>query len=95
MFTGAFWKAAFERAVKTFAQTLASLIVADAASLLTADWVTYLSVSGMAAVVSLLTSVGSGAATGGGPSLTNVEVTGDDRHGNPFWGTHNDPADGK
>ena len=66
-----FWKAASERAIKTFAQTEASLLLASGTGLLDTDWVTGLSVSGMAAVVSLLTSVGSGYVTKSGPSLTN------------------------
>jgi len=69
-----FWKAAAERAVKTFAQTAAALAVGSGAGLIDADWVTLASVSGMAALVSLLTSVGSDALTGDGPSLTNAET---------------------
>ena len=74
MTTLAFWKATAERGVKTFAQTLAALLVADGTDLLNSAWVARLSVAGMAALVSVLTSVGSDAATGGGPSLTNAEV---------------------
>ena len=71
--TGRFWVAAGERAVKTGAQVAASLLVASGTGLLDTDWVTALSVSGMAAVISLLTSVGSDVATGSGPSLTSSE----------------------
>ena len=71
--TGRFWLAALERAVKTGAQTLASLLVASGTGLLDTDWLTAASVSGMAAVISLLTSVGSDVATGSGPSLTSSE----------------------
>ena len=71
--TGRFWVAAGERAVKTGAQTLASLLVASGTGLLDTDWLTAASVSGMAAVISLLTSVGSDVATGSGPSLTSSE----------------------
>lgn len=73
MFSTSFWKAAFERAVKTFAQALAALLVADGTGLLDTAWGTALSVAGMAAVVSLLTSVGSGTIGEGGPSLTSTE----------------------
>ena len=73
MFTLAFFRAAVERAVKTLAQTAAALLVADGTGLLDTDWVTVASVAGMAAVVSLLTSIGSGAVTGGSPSLTDAE----------------------
>jgi hypothetical protein len=74
MFTLAFWKAAAERAVKTFAQALAALLVADGTDLLTTNWGDRLSVAGMAAVVSVLTSVGSSIATSEpGPSLTDAE----------------------
>lgn len=75
LWTRRFWEAAGERAVKTFAQTLAALIVADGTGLMDTAWVAILSTAGMAALVSLLTSVASDAATGGtGPSLTSVEA---------------------
>ena len=74
MTTITFWKAAAERAAKTFAQTLASLLVADGTGIVNTVWGDRLSVAGMAAVVSVLTSVGSAAVTGDGPSLTNDEV---------------------
>jgi Putative lactococcus lactis phage r1t holin len=59
MFTSRFWKLTAERAVKTFAQTLAGVLVVGGATLLSANWPTALSTAGMAAVVSVLTSVGS------------------------------------
>lgn len=74
MWTRAFWAAAAERSVKTLAQTAAALLVGAGTGLLDADWLAVASVSGMAAVVSLLTSVGSGALTDGGPSLTDAET---------------------
>lgn len=74
LWSGAFWKATAERAVKTFAQSLAALLLADGTGLLDSQWVPRLSVAGMAALVSVLTSVGSDAATGDGPSLTNSET---------------------
>lgn len=75
IWTATFWKAATERAVKTLAQTAAALIVASGTGLINTDWLTLASVSGMAALVSLLTSIGSDALTGSGPSLTSAEVT--------------------
>mgnify|MGYP003441206416 CR=1 FL=1 len=74
MFTKAFLNASFERAVKTFAQVLAALLVSNGTGILDTDWTSGLSVAGMAAVISVLTSIGSGALTGDGPSLTNAEV---------------------
>lgn len=74
IWTLAFWKAATERGVKTFAQAFAALLVAAGTGLLETDWTTSLSVAGMAAVISLLTSIGSDAVTGSGPSLTNAET---------------------
>lgn len=70
--TAAFWKAAFERAVKTVAQSAVALITANATGLLDVDWIQLASVSGLAGLVSILTSVGSDALTSGtGPSLAN------------------------
>lgn len=46
-----------ERAVKTFAQAALAAIGTDAIGLLDVDWVTILSVAGLATVLSLLTSV--------------------------------------
>lgn len=55
-----FWSDAFERAVKTVAQTAVSLLVAGSSGLLDVDWVQVGSVAGLAGLVSVLTSVGSG-----------------------------------
>ena len=74
MLTKAFLLATLERAVKTFAQGLAALLVADGTDLLTTNWGDRLSVAGMAAVVSILTSVASGAVGQPGPSLANAET---------------------
>lgn len=75
LITGAFWVAAVERAVKTFAQALAALLVADGTGLLETAWGDRASVAAMAAVVSLLTSIGSDVVTKApGPSLTSSEV---------------------
>lgn len=72
----AFWKAAAERAVKTVAQSAVALIAANATGLLDIDWVQLGSVAGLAGLVSILTSIGSDAATGNGPSLANEEISG-------------------
>lgn len=55
-----FWewlKAAGIRAIKTFAQTLISLVGTELVGFTDLDWVRMLSVAGVAAVLSLLTSV--------------------------------------
>lgn len=51
------FKAAGVRAIKTFAQSMVSILGASEFGLLEADWMAALSVAAMAAVLSLLTSV--------------------------------------
>lgn len=53
----AFWSYAGERAIKTFAQTALATIGVGATGLLAVDWLNVVSVSGLAGVMSLLTSV--------------------------------------
>lgn len=50
-------KAALIRAIKTFAQTMVALIGTGAVGFTDLDWLRILSVSGVAALLSLLTSV--------------------------------------
>jgi hypothetical protein len=59
MFTRRFWILTAERMIKTFAQTLASVLVASGVGLFSAGWPAALSAAAMAAVVSVLTSIGS------------------------------------
>lgn len=59
MFTSLFWRAASERAVKTFAQTMVALLSVGGIGLHNAPWTTSLSAAGMAALLSLLTSIAS------------------------------------
>ncbi|MFK4957556.1 holin [Lactococcus garvieae] len=60
MFTKLFLKDTAERAVKTFAQSLAAVLTAGATGVLDVDWINALSVSLLATLVSVLTSLGSG-----------------------------------
>jgi hypothetical protein len=59
MFAKSFWVATLERAVKTFAQAVAAMLMAGGFGLIDAPWLDALSAGGMAAVLSVLTSVGS------------------------------------
>ena len=59
MLTVAFWRDTGERAAKTFAQSLVATL-AVATGLLDASWVDSLSVAGLATLLSVLTSIGSG-----------------------------------
>lgn len=75
MFDSRFWKAAAERAVKTFAQTLVALIGTGAVGIMDLDWVQMLSVSATATVLSLLTSVASANfGSNPGPSLVDETI---------------------
>lgn len=69
MFTVGFWRSAGERAIKTFAQAFGALLVGDGIGLLDVNWIRVLSVAGLAAVLSLATSVGSSRVGDGSPSL--------------------------
>ena len=74
MWSAVFWKQAAERCVKTFAQTLVALLGAGGAGIINAPWLDALSVAGMAALLSVLTSIASSTvAAADSPSL--VEVT--------------------
>lgn len=57
MFTKSFWLATAERAARTFAQTLAALIVTGATGLFEVAWGNALPVAGLAAVAAVLTAV--------------------------------------
>ena len=59
MWTPSFWKDAAERAIRTTAQVMVTMIVAAGTGLLDTDWFTYLSAAGMSGVLSVLTSVAS------------------------------------
>ena len=59
MFGAQFWKDAVERAVKTAAQTAVALIGTGSLGLFEIDWVQIGSVTAVAAILSVLTSVAS------------------------------------
>lgn len=72
MFTAAFARDAIERAVRTFAQSLLATL-ALATGLFDASWGESLSVAGLAALLSVLTSVvASGVANHGDASLVST-----------------------
>jgi hypothetical protein len=53
----AFWRAAGERAIRTFAQAFLAMVGFTAFDVLQADWAALLGVSTGAAVLSLMTSI--------------------------------------
>jgi hypothetical protein len=59
MFTAMFWRSTTERAVKSFAQSLAALLSASGLGLFDANWIKALSTAGMVALLSVLTSLAS------------------------------------
>ena len=71
MWTRSFWKATTERSIKTFAQAWAAVLIANGTGLLDTEWASGLSIAGMAALLSVLTSVGSAGVGPTGPSLVN------------------------
>lgn len=52
-----FWRSAAERALRTLAQVLLSLIVVGETGFMDVDWIQALSVAGLAAVASVLMSI--------------------------------------
>ena len=55
--TKAFWAGVAERSLKTAAQTLIAVIGTGTLGILDVDWLTALSVAGLATILSVLTSV--------------------------------------
>ena len=80
MWTITFWTAAVERGIKTLAQSASAALIAAGTGIIETDWAGILSLALMAALVSILTSIGTGAVTGT-PSLTRAgHVTGIQDH---------------
>lgn len=72
MFNQTFLKDTAERAVKTFAQSMVAVMTAGATGVLDVDWVNSLSVSLLATLVSVLTSIGSGTVGDQSASVINL-----------------------
>lgn len=68
-----FWKAIFERAVKTFVEAWAAALTTGAVGLHNADWLGSLSIAGMATLIAVLLNIGVSIGTNGTPSVGNVE----------------------
>jgi hypothetical protein len=74
VFSKAFLLATTERAVRSFAASLASLLTAAGTGLLDTSWFEKLSVAGMAALVTVLLAVAGGTfGRGDGPSFIGLE----------------------
>jgi hypothetical protein len=74
LFSRAFLVATLERAIRSFSASLASLLTASGTGLLDTNWVEKLSVSAMAALVSVLLAVAGGTfGKGDGPSFVGEE----------------------
>ena len=75
MNTSAFWAATGERAVKTFAQTLAALIGAGAISIVAIPWPDDFGIAATATLLSVLTSLVSSTVGNPGPSLATETLS--------------------
>ena len=77
LFSRAFLLATLERAIRSFAASLASLLTASGTGLLDTDWREKLSVSAMAALVTILFAIAGGTlGKGDGPSFIGEERLG-------------------
>jgi hypothetical protein len=75
MFNAAYFKKLGERALMAFAASLGALLTAGGFDLLNAPWEQSLATAGMAALLSVLVSVGGGAATSSRePALTSEKT---------------------
>lgn len=57
MFSATFWKSTVERSVRTAAQVLLGFLVVGETGILDVDWEQALSVTGVAVIASILTSI--------------------------------------
>ena len=57
MFAATFWKSTVERSIRTAAQVLLGFLVVGETGILDVDWEQALSVTGVAVIASILTSV--------------------------------------
>lgn len=73
MFTKSFVKDLAERAIKTFAQSAVAVLTAGATGVLDVDWMNVLSVSLLATIISVLTSIASGKVGDDTASFTNIK----------------------
>lgn len=73
MFTKSFVKDLAERAIKTFAQSAVAVLTAGATGVLDVDWINVLSVSLLATIISVLTSIGSGKVGDDTASFVNIK----------------------
>jgi hypothetical protein len=74
LFSRAFLLATLERAIRSFAASLASLLTAGGTGLLDTDWGEKFSVAAMASVVTILFAIGGGTiGKGDGPSFIGGE----------------------
>lgn len=55
-----FWKSALIRALRTFCQSLVTLIGTDYVNIIDIDWLTILGISATTALMSILTSIATG-----------------------------------
>lgn len=73
IFTVAFWRAAGERAVKAFSYSLLGMLGGGVTNIVDMPWLSATKMAAGVSVISILGSIVSSSATGGGPSLTNAE----------------------
>jgi hypothetical protein len=74
LFSRSFLLATLERAIRSFAASLASLLTASGTGILETNWGEKFSVAGMASVVTILFAIGGGTfGKGDGPSFTGEE----------------------
>ena len=58
--TKEFWKSALIRALRTFCQSLVTLIGTDYVNIIDIDWLTILGIAATTALMSILTSIATG-----------------------------------
>lgn len=75
MWTKRFWQQTTERVIKTFAQAAIAMMTGEGLGLYNTDWGNVFSVAGLAAVISLFTSIASNPFTSTDtPDLTGFKL---------------------